>query len=299
MFRKGVDKMNKDITRVEELLKQHIGELDIKDSSRMGGLTNRTYKVETSKGIYVVRLPGVGTEEIIVRSDEKKSTELACELGIDAKLYFFDGVSGEKVTDYIVDSVTMNAETLRKEENIEKCAEIFRILHTSDVDTEVPFDVIEMSNTYETFISKHGGTFYEDFKDVKNYINDIKNSYMPGVKKVPCHNDALCENWVRQGDKMYLIDWEYAGMNDPMWDLADVSIEADFTEENDSYFLKCYLGRDASEEERKAFLINKVLIDYLWSLWGKTRAVYDGEEMEEYARVRYARMKNTMRLMED
>lgn len=290
--------MNTDIERIKGLLEEHIGKLVIENTTRMGGLTNRTYKVETTQGVYVVRLPGEGTEEIIVRGDEKKSTELACELGIDAKMYFFDGSTGEKITDYIIDSVTMNAESLRKEENIEKCAEIFRILHTSGADTQVPFDVIEMSNTYEDFISRHGGSFYDDFMEVKKYINDIKNSYMLSVKKVPCHNDALCENWVRQGDKMYLIDWEYAGMNDPMWDLADVSLEADFTEENDAFFLKCYFGRDATEEERRAFLINKVLIDYLWSLWGKTRAVYDGEELEEYARVRYARMKNTMKEME-
>lgn len=291
--------MNNDTIRVKELLEQYMGRLEIITMTRMGGLTNRTYKVETSNGIYVVRIPGEGTEEIIVRSDEKKSTELACNLGIDAKLHFFDGNTGEKITDYIMDSVTMNAEALRNDENIKKCADIFKKLHTSGADTEVPFDVIEMSNTYEDFISRHGGTFYDDFKEVKAYINNIKDSYMVNVKKVPCHNDALCENWVRQGEKMYLIDWEYAGMNDPMWDLADVSIEADFSEENDTFFLACYFGREATLAERKAFLINKVLIDYLWSLWGKTRAVYDGEELEEYARVRYARMKHTMERMEE
>ena len=289
--------MNEDLVKVKELLTSHLGELEISDITRMGGLTNRTYKVTTNAGVYVVRLPGEGTEEIIVRADEKKSTELACSLGIDAHLHFFDGKTGEKITDYLVDSETMHPETLRANENIAKCAEIFKKLHTSGADTEVPFDVIDMSNTYEEFIQKNGGFFYDDFAEVKAYINEIKDSYMSGVTKVPCHNDALCENWIRQGDKMYLIDWEYAGMNDPMWDLADVSIEAEFTEENDEYFLECYFGRKATEEEKKAFLINKVLIDYLWSLWGKTRAVYDGEELEEYARVRYARMKETMKKM--
>lgn len=291
--------MKTDETRVKELLKEHLENIEIVEITRMGGLTNRTYKVRTLDNTYVVRLPGEGTEEIIVRSDEKKSTELACSLGIDAKLYFFDGTNGEKIMDYIEDSVTMDAERLRRDENVQKCAEVFSLLHNSDVDTQVPFDVIEMSNTYEDFIRRHGGTFYEDFQDVKRYINEIKDSYMIDVKKVPCHNDALCENWVRQGEKMYLIDWEYAGMNDPMWDLADVSIEADFTEENDNYFLECYFGREATEKEKRAFLINKVLIDYLWSLWGKTRAVYDGEELEEYARVRYNRMKETIKKMEE
>lgn len=289
--------MNQDLERVKELVYQHIGQLQVTNISRMGGLTNRTYKVETTGGVYSVRIPGEGTEELIVRSDEAKSTKLACKLGIDAKLYFFDEKNGEKVTEYIMDSETMNQETLKTQENIRKCAEIFKTLHTSGVDTEVPFDVIEMANTYEEFIARKGGSFYDDFDEVKKYINQVKESYMPGVKKVPCHNDALCENWIRQGDRMYLIDWEYAGMNDPMWDLADVSIEADFTDENDAYFLECYFGREATNKEKEAFLINKVLIDFLWSLWGKTRAVYDGEELEEYARVRYERMKKTMEKM--
>lgn len=289
--------MNKDLERVRALLDQHIGQVDITNISRMGGLTNRTYKVETANSVYSVRIPGEGTEELIKRDDEKKSTVLACNLGIDAKLFFFDEESGEKVTEYLLDSKTMNSDTMKLKENIKKSAEIFKKLHNSGVDTGVPFDVIEMANSYEEFIVRKGGSFYEDFGEIKKYINNIKESYMPGVKKVPCHNDALCENWIRQGDRMYLIDWEYAGMNDPMWDLADVSIEADYNEEHDEYFLECYFGRKASQEEREAFLINKILLDFLWSLWGKTRAVYDGEEMEEYARARYERMKITMTKM--
>jgi len=290
--------MNADLLRVEELLRKHIGAIEIRSVERLGGLTNRTYKVDCVDNIYVVRLPGEGTEEIIVRQDEKISTQLACNLGIDAQLHFFDGESGEKITDYIVDSVTMNADLLKADDNIIKCAEIFKRLHTSGVDTGVPFDVIEMSNTYEDFILRHGGSFYDDFEEVKKYINSIKLSYMENVVKVPCHNDALCENWIRQGDKMYLIDWEYAGMNDPMWDLADVSIEAGFSEKEDLLFLDSYYGRAVTDKEIEAFMINKVLIDYLWSLWGKTRAVYDGDELEEYARVRYARMKENMQKME-
>ena len=290
--------MNTDFIRVKELLREQIGDAEVKQIVRLGGLTNRTYKVECIDNVYVVRLPGEGTEEIIVREDEKKSTELACSLGIDTKLFYFDGETGEKITSYIQDSITMDAKTLKMYDNIKKCADIFKRLHTSGADTEVLFDVIEMSDTYEDFILRHGGSLYDDFNEIKECINGFKLSYMDNVKKVPCHNDALCENWIKQGDRLYLIDWEYAGMNDPMWDLADVSIEAEFSEDEDNFFLYSYFERNATEDEKKAFMINKVLIDYLWSLWGKTRAVYDGEEMEEYARERYLRMKDNLRKME-
>ena len=259
---------------IRELLRRAVGDCEIEERQRLGGLTNRTYYVKTTVGEYVVRLPGEGTEELINRYDEKKSTELACRVGIDAKLYLFE------------------------EENIVRAAAIFKSLHESGEDTGVPFDVMDMAETYETFIREKGGFFYEDYPEIRKCINQIKEHYLPGVVKVPCHNDPLCENWILQeGGKMYLIDWEYAGMNDPMWDLADLSIEAGYSDEMDRRLLESYLGRDVRPEEKEAFQINKVLIDYLWSLWGKTRAVYDGEEMEQYAWDRYQRMKKNMKEM--
>ena len=288
-----------DVKRVNEVVENVLGEKDILRMERMGGLTNRTYLVTLASGQYVVRMPGEGTEELINRRDEKVSTELACKIGIDTKLYLFDEKTGEKVTSYITNSRTMHQEELSEDANIVRVAELLYKLHKSGVNTEVPFDVIDMAESYEKFICENGGTLYDDYKEVKAYINEIKTSYLPGVVKVPCHNDPLCENWILQNDeRMYLIDWEYAGMNDPMWDLADVSIEANYTHEMDDLLLKSYFGGSVSDEQWNAFLINKVLIDYLWSLWGKTRAVYDGEEMEQYALDRYVRMKENMKLME-
>ena len=290
---------SQDVNRIKELMKNIFGEESISDIQRMGGLTNRTYLITLENKKYVVRIPGEGTEELIDRKNEKISTELACSIGIDTKLYFFDSQTGEKVTKFIEHSQTMHPETMREEKNIVLVAKTLKELHTSGVDTRVSFDVIDMAESYEKFILANGGYMYDDYDDVKAYINQVKSKYLPNVIKTPCHNDPLCENWILQNsENMYLIDWEYAGMNDPMWDVADVSIEAEFDYDMDKFLLDSYLGREANEKEWNAFLINKVLIDYLWSLWGKTRAVYDGEEMEQYALDRWARMKNNIRLME-
>ena len=112
------------------------------------------------------------------------------------------------------------------------------------------------------------------------------------IKKVPCHNDALCENWVEGDGRMYLIDWEYAGMNDGMWDLADVSIEACFEAKHDREFLTAYLGKDPSTLDMKHFLASKIYVDFLWTLWAKARVPYDGQPMEDWAVERYTRLKS-------
>ena len=118
------------------------------------------------------------------------------------------------------------------------------------------------------------------------------------IQNVPCHNDPLCENWVvsADDDRLYLIDWEYAGMNDGIWDLADVSIEGVFTPENDELLLTEYLGSKPDQNEYKHFLANKIYVDYLWTLWAKTRVPYDGQPMEDWAVERYARLKDNLRL---
>ena len=113
------------------------------------------------------------------------------------------------------------------------------------------------------------------------------------IKKVPCHNDPLCENWVKSG-KMYLIDWEYAGMNDGMWDLADISIEAKYDAALDEQLLEAYFEREIDVNDRKHFLAAKIYVDYLWTLWAKARVPYDGQSMKDWALERYTRLKRNL-----
>ncbi len=282
-----------DISVIKGLMLKVLGTDDYADLSRLGGLTNHTYKATLKNGEeYVVRLPGEGTEEMIVRSDEKISTQLACDLGIDAEILYF-GEDGSKVTKYIKNALTMSSETLHKKEHIDQVAEIFRKMHTCGVDTKVPFEVFEMATSYEKIIFDKNVPVYDDYNEIKAKVMEIKAEIdgAINIKKVPCHNDALCENWVLGDDRMYLIDWEYAGMNDGMWDLADVSIEAGFDAEHDRMLLSAYLGKEPEIINEKHFLANKIYVDYLWTLWAKARVPYDGQPMEDWATERYARLK--------
>ncbi|MBQ5725638.1 MAG: phosphotransferase, partial [Clostridia bacterium] len=171
-------------------------------------------------------------------------------------------------------------------------------------------DILSMNPQVVAWVSGHLhlGVYNESCRQPELYtydVNQVQNIHNPallgtgymygksrnGGPKVPCHNDPLCENWVEGDGRMYLIDWEYAGMNDGMWDIADVSIEAGFDDQRDELLLTAYLGREPGLVDRKHFLASKIYVDYLWTLWAKARVPYDGQPMEDWAQERYARLK--------
>lgn len=293
--------IKQDLEKVAQLLKGALGTESYKAIERMGGLTNHTYHVTLENGReYVVRIPGEGTEEMIVRSDERVSTELACRLGVDANMLYF-GKDGAKVTEYIPNAITMSAELLAQEHHIDQVARIFRKMHDCNEDTQVPFEVFDMAAGYEKIIADMNVPMFADYPEKKREVMTIKAEVDAAIdiKKVPCHNDPLCENWVEGDGRMYLIDWEYAGMNDGMWDLADVSIEAGFGEVQDKLLLTKYLGKEPGTAEMKHFMANKIYVDYLWTLWAKARVPYDGQPMEDWAVERYERMKNNIQTFKE
>ena len=283
-----------DIPRIKSLIRDVLNVSDYTEIERLGGLTNRTYRIRLDNGNqYAVRIPGEGTEEIINRQDEKISTELACSIGVDANLLYF-GDDGVKLSEYIANAVTMSEEDMRVEKRIGKAAEVLVSLHSSSADTEVAFDVFSMAATYEKSILDNGIILYDDYTDVKNNVRMIREESLssPHACRVPCHNDPLCANWIESEDNLYLIDWEYAGMNDGFWDLAALSIEAYYKPYHDTLLLTSYLKHAPDEEELRHFLANKVFVDYLWTLWALMRIPYDGQPMKDWADERYERMKS-------
>lgn len=197
-----------DIPRIQKLMERVLGTGCYAALERLGGLTNRTYHVTLENGKqYIVRIPGEGTEEMIARGDEKISTELACRLGLDARMLYF-GAAGEKVTEYIPNAQTMTPETLQDKARMGQMAEIFRTLHTCGRDTGVPFEVFRMAENYEKIIEENRVPMFPDYREIKEKVMGIKAMVdsEQDIKKVPCHNDALCANWVLGDDRMYLID---------------------------------------------------------------------------------------------
>lgn len=287
-----------DIPKLRDLMKLVFGDSEWEDIRRLGGMTNHSYKITRADGQeYLVRIPGEGTEKMINRLDERKSTELACRLGIDSPLIYF-GDDGRKVMRFIRDPQFMSEEVMRRKENLLQAASIFRKLHSCGEDTGVRFEVFEMAELYERIIRDGGVALYDDYDQVRNTVMTIKADVDRNgeAERVPCHNDSLIGNWVLDsGGKLYLIDWEYSGMNEAMWDLSCLSIEAVYSAENDAELLSAYYGRETTVEERKRFAAAKLYVDYLWTLWGLTRVPFEGQFMQDYADERYNRLKKNIK----
>lgn len=277
-----------------------VNEKDITYITQLGGLTNKNYKVKINKGRYVVRLPGKGTNKMINRKNEYICNSLAIKLGITPELVYFDDKSGIKICSYISDAGTMNSKSLKLYHNMKLAAQLLRRLHTCGATTSVIFDVFDVIKNYENLLMKSNSDFFPDYEDIRKKVMalNVLEEKLDINTIVPCHNDPVPENFIKscKTGKMFLIDWEYAGMNDLAWDLAAISAECGFTERDDKMFIRLYLDVPPKKDFIIRFLINKIYVDFVWSLWGKLRSV-SGDDVngitnfDVYARHRFERAK--------
>lgn len=260
-------------------------------AERLGGLTNFNYLVTAGDLRAVFRLPGDGTEDLVDRAVECDITHAASEIGVDSELLYFDPVTGIKTMRYIDGAQTMHVDTMHERENVVAVARLLRKLHSDAAAVDFRFDVFEMIPQYEELILRNETIDWEGYDELRTALFALRERMNAG-DVVLCHCDPLCENFVKSADddRMYLIDWEYGGMNDPLWDVADVIIEAGFDRDMRDLFQESYFGRPATQDEDERVTINIVLIDFLWALWGKQRSYYD-HTLDEYGPERFERAK--------
>ena len=139
--------------------------------------------------------------------------------------------------------------------------------------------------------------FSKDLNEVKKDVYAVKNYYESlTIEQAPTHIDALYQNFIKSGDnKLYLIDWEYSGMFDPLWDLATHSIESEFTLLEEELFLSHYFQRDVTELETRRILIHKIFQDYLWTMWTIFKEA-KGDDFGSYGIDRFERAKKNISL---
>lgn len=274
-----------------------ISEEQVTDIQSFGGMTNTNFKVMAGGEEYVLRIPGSGTEEMISRRDEMETANLASDLGIDAELLYFNAETGVKLAKLIPNAETLNPKTAKRSDNMILTANILKKLHSSDIVMNNVFNVFEKVEHYEGLLNKVNGSNFDDYVEVKSKIMQLKDMYEAmDVALAPCHNDTVPENFVKSGeDKVYLIDWEYGGMNDPMWDIAAHSLECDFSLEDEELFLSYYFNGSVEESYKERILMNKIFQDFLWSIWTKIKES-TGSDFGTYGIDRYHRAKKNLQL---
>lgn len=262
-----------------------------------GGMTNLNYIVTIDSDQYVVRIAGNGTEALINREEEKGSLEHASKLGINPELCYFNEKTGLKITRKVENSETMTAETAKQEGTMEKVVTIFRTLHFSTEQMSNRFKLFDLIARYEHLALKADASFDEGFKEMKKSVHSLKRRYAQlNTKEVPCHIDPAPSNFIfNEEGKLYLIDWEYSGVFDPIWDIAAYSLEAGLSNEEETYFLKVYLQKEPSELERERMLLHKIFQDFLWTLWTLYKEE-KGDNFGTYGKDRFERAKRNIEI---
>jgi thiamine kinase-like enzyme len=266
--------------------------------TRLGGLTNLVFKVEAGGALYCLRLPGRGTEAYIDRKIEAANARAAAKGGVSPEVAHFGG-DGVMLTRFVDGAVTMSPALFKERDGaVERAARAFRALHDNAPAFAFRFELFSMIDNYLGVLEKLGAELPDGYHDAVAEAAAVREALAahPAALK-PCHCDPLSENFLDTGTRMWIVDWEYSGMNDPMWDLGDLSVEAGFDDAQDKRLIEAYFGAPASAFDLGRMVIYKAMCDLLWTLWGLIQHANKNpaEDFWAYSLNRFARCRKLMR----
>jgi thiamine kinase-like enzyme len=265
--------------------------------TRLAGLTNVNHLIDTGNDRLVLRIPGAGTSEYIDRTAEEVAARSASAAGVNAEILFFDATDGLMVTRFVDGAATMNAERFRDLGAVARAGLAFRRLHTTAAPFATDFRLFEMIDDYKRLLADKGATLPDGYADAEAQADATRRALETAARPlVPSHCDPLCENFLDTGQRMVVIDYEYGGNNDPMWDLGDLSVEGEFGPEQDAALLRAYFGGEPPAHEVGRMVAYKALCDLLWTLWGVIQHVNDNpaEDFWAYAVGRFERCQRLL-----
>ena len=279
---------------------QRIPELRGADPSsvvRLAGLTNLNFRITVSAGTFVIRIPGHGTSEYIDRRAEEVAARSAAAAGVNCEVIFFDSSDGLALTRFVDDAMTMSPESFEDLGAVVRAGQVLRRLHDRATQFSTDFSLFPVIDDFRRILVERNAVMpvgYDESAELVSATYDALEGQQ--VQLVPSHCDPLCANFLDTGERMYLIDFEYAGNNDPMWDLGDLSVEGEFDEEQDRTLLSAYFDGDPGAPAVGRMVAYKAMCDVLWALWGQVQFL-NGNPVEDFAAYANHRMQRALTLM--
>jgi thiamine kinase-like enzyme len=238
----------------------------ISSSFLHGGITNQNYRVEVDGEAFVVRIGGANTELLgIHRPDEYAAHQAAAGLGIAPEVIYFIEPEGYLVTRF-VSGQPLSAEEIGRPENIRRVAEALRQVHNLP---EIPatFSPFRFVEEGAKIARRYGVPFRDDFERLFGRLVEIEAAFRQDpFSPCLCHNDLLNANFLDDG-RLWILDWEYAGMGDPLFDLANFAVHHDFSDEQEQLLLQAYFGEAAPARLARLKLM-KIVSDFREAMWG-------------------------------
>jgi thiamine kinase-like enzyme len=227
----------------------------------------------------------------IDRFAEHGASRVAAALGIGPAVAAFVEPEGYLVTRFISGD-PIPPERMRDREMIARAARTLRQIHDGP---PIPgrFDSFRIVEAYCVTATAHGVRIpdaYQPAKEIADEIEAKRGRQTPA----PCHNDLLNANFIDDGERMRIVDWEYAGMGDRLFDLANFSINHEFGEPENETLLVSYLG-EVEESDRAALVLMRFMSDFREAMWGVVQQGISQLEFDfvEYANEHFARLERT------
>jgi thiamine kinase-like enzyme len=266
--------------------------------TRLGGLTNRVFRIDLPQQSLCLRLPGAGTEAYINRAHETQAARAAAEAGVSPEVIFSDPSTGIMLTRFVDSAATMSPALFKSRTGAPaRAGAAFCKLHESGAAFDSRFELFTMIDDYLRLLAGKPVALPDGYHATLAEAETIRAALAAHpLPIVACHCDPLSENFLDTGERMWIVDWEYSGMNDPMWDLGDLSVEAEFGPAQDAELLAGYFNRAPTPGELGRMVIYKAMCDLLWTLWGLIQLANDNpaDDFKAYAEHRFARCRALM-----
>ena len=256
---------------------------ELRDDSRRveelpGGLTNQNYKVVVGERSYVVRRwSDDGALLSIDRDNEHENSVKAAEAGVGAPVIAFLPDHGTLVIEFL-EGRTLSADELRGGYPLDRIAEACGRLHGAEPFRD-GFDMFGTQRAYLELVTERGFRLpdrYRDFEPRMEAVEEALGSQSEDL--VPCNNDLLAENFIDDGERLWLIDYEYSGNNEPSFELGNIWSESGLSLAQLDELVAAYWGEPSPAKVARARLWG-LMSKYGWTLWA---SIQDGVSEIEF-----------------
>ena len=273
---------------VAERLRRVVDELDLLHGEPRsvepleGGLTNVNYKVTTPGCTAVVRLSSSDGDLLAIDRDAEHANSLrAAESGAAPAVLAYLPEHQALVVEW-VEGRTLTAADLHDEANLVRAATAVRLLHRGPRFVG-DFDMFEVQRRYQRIVQERGYRMPARYLDFAPQVERIRAAL--GVRAeptMPCNNDLLAANFVDDGDRLWLIDYEYGGNNDPCFELGNIWSESLLSHEELEVLVGAYYGTHLRHKVARARLLG-LMARYGWTLWASIQDVVSPIDFDFWA----------------
>jgi thiamine kinase-like enzyme len=254
------------------------------------GLTNTNYRVEVDGTPWFVRIPGAATELLAVdRANELHNTRAAAAVGVGPRVLHTLPEWDAFVLEWLP-ARTMSAETLRAPGMPGRIADLLHRLHAGPRFRD-DFDMVRLSERYLAVVDERDIAIPMGYRSHVGQFRRIGAALaVHPLPTVPCHNDLLPENYLDDGQRLWIVDWEYSGNNDPTFELGDTCQELGYDDAQTTELCAAYFGH-ATPALLARMHLQMIMSDVGWTLWGAIQSHISTIEFdfEGYANERWAR----------